>query len=81
MNPYPNPASEKLVVEFIIPFDAQVSIQLFDGFGKKNELLFEGTTQAGFCRKVFDISGLEAGIYFYKITYEGNTHAYQFMVK
>ena len=81
LNPYPNPASEKLVVEFIIPFDAQVSIQLFDGFGKKNELLFEGTTQAGFCRKVFDISGLEAGIYFYKITYEGNTHAYQFMVK
>jgi len=81
LSPYPNPTSDNLVVEYIIPFEAKITIQIFDGSGKKKEVLYEGNSPAGFNRLKFDVSDLSSGIYIYKIEYQGTLHSYQFVIK
>ncbi len=80
MHPYPNPAHDKLIVEYIIPFDAPVKIELYNQFGKLTEQLFDGPATAGYNRHVFDVRSLSKGIYIYRIEYEGNVKSYQVVI-
>ncbi len=80
MLPYPNPANNELIIEYIIPFDAEVKINLFNQYGKLTHKLFKGQSTAGFNRHVFDIRTLSKGVYIYRIEYEGTMQSYQLIV-
>jgi PKD repeat protein len=81
MQPYPNPAKDKLVVEYIIPYESQVEILLFNQFGKLTNKLYQGKSKAGINRLIFDIRTLSRGIYIYRIEFEDNIKSYQIIVE
>ncbi|MDA3890127.1 MAG: PKD domain-containing protein, partial [Salinivirgaceae bacterium] len=81
MHPYPNPVKDKLVMEFIVPFDAQVKIHLFNQFGELTHKVYEGLATEGFNRQLFDVSTLSKGTYYYWIEYEGNVRSYQIVIQ
>jgi PKD repeat protein len=81
MHPYPNPVKEELIIEYIIPFDANVKIELFNQYGKVTNKLYNGTSKAGFNRHKFDAKTLSRGSYIYRIEYEGILKSYQIVIQ
>jgi len=81
MQPYPNPAKDKLVIEYIIPYEANVKILLFNQFGKLTNILYDKKSAAGINRLVFDVRTLSRGTYIYRIEFEDNIKSYQIMIK
>ncbi|MGE4288385.1 MAG: PKD domain-containing protein [Salinivirgaceae bacterium] len=77
---YPNPANDYLVVEYLIPDEARITISLFDGNGKIKAVLYDQPSGSGFNRHRFNIAGLGSGVYFYKISYKGTQHTRSFVV-
>jgi len=61
---YPNPASEKLMIELNTDLEQKVSISLTDISGAKVATIFEGMIQPGTKNMVAGIGCLKAGIYF-----------------
>ena len=81
MNPYPNPADDELIIEYIIPYNAVVKIELFNSFGESTHLLYEGESETGFNQHKFNVSTIDQGVYFYRIEYEGNLKTHQVIIK
>jgi len=81
MQPYPNPAKDKLVIEYIIPYKANVRILLFNQFGQLTNILYDKKSAAGINRLVFDVRTLSRGTYIYRIEFEDNVKSYQIMIK
>jgi hypothetical protein len=77
---YPNPAEDYLVVEYLIPTDARLSISLYDTNGKIKAVLYDQVSGAGFNRHRFDIADLGPGVYFYKISYKDKQYSRTFVV-
>ncbi|MGD9991923.1 MAG: PKD domain-containing protein [Salinivirgaceae bacterium] len=77
---YPNPAEDYLVVEYLIPTDARLSINLYDTNGKIKAVLYDRVSGAGFNRHRFDIADLGPGVYFYKISYKDKQYSRTFVV-
>lgn len=80
VNVYPNPASEVFNVSFGIAIGGQVSIEMFDAQGKlvtaKNaENIVAGQVVA------LDVTTVETGIYFLKITGENASRVYKLNVQ
>ncbi|MBU1719081.1 MAG: T9SS type A sorting domain-containing protein, partial [Bacteroidetes bacterium] len=69
VNPYPNPVSENLFIEFIIPFSDQVDIQLFSADGKLVKKVFNAVATEGFNRIMLPVSDLLNGTYAIHITF------------
>ncbi len=61
---YPNPTKNNIVIEGLSEDKTQISI--FDNLGK--EVVKTQDTESGFISKTIDLSTLESGIYFVKIT-------------
>jgi hypothetical protein len=64
---YPNPFNNSTVIEFSIPEEAAVKIDIFDVMGKKIETIFEKTIIAGKHRVTWNAEDVASGIYFYRI--------------
>ena len=80
MNPYPNTVSDEVVIEYIIPFEANVKITFYNQFGKLTHKAYDGPAKEGFNRHVFDVSTLAKGTYYYRIEYEGNVKSYSVII-
>ncbi|MBN1632942.1 MAG: T9SS type A sorting domain-containing protein [Ignavibacteria bacterium] len=65
---YPNPFNPATNINFSIPENSFVKIIVFDILGKEVATLINSEKSAGEYQIVFDASGLNSGIYFYKIT-------------
>ncbi len=66
---YPNPAKESTRIPFSIPAKAPVSLIIYNVLGKPVKQLINETLNEGAYQLNADISGLPAGIYFYKLKY------------
>jgi predicted CXXCH cytochrome family protein len=65
---YPNPFNPTTTIEFTVPYDGYLKLEIFDLNGKIVEELFTGTLNAGKYKVEFTGEGLPSGIYFYRFT-------------
>lgn len=69
---YPNPFNPVTKVNYDIPFDSKVNIRIFDISGKEVMNVINEVKPAGYYSVNINGSNLSSGIYFYRITAEGN---------
>ncbi len=64
---YPNPFNAQTMIQYSLPMQSNVSIDIFDILGRKIETLVEGVKHAGNHQAIWDASNQVSGIYFYSI--------------
>lgn len=69
---YPNPSNPKSKIDFQLPYDGKISLKVYDINGKEIEALIDGFRYAGYYSAEFDGSNLASGVYFYRVSLEGN---------
>jgi hypothetical protein len=70
---YPNPFNPATTIEFSVPHESRVRIEVFNLLGQTVATPVDGTRTAGFHRVVFDASALPSGLYLYRLTSDGVT--------
>ena len=65
---YPNPFNPSTLIEFSLPKEGFVKLEVYSTLGERVASLVEGNRQAGVYRVQFDASGLASGLYFYRLT-------------
>lgn len=68
---YPNPASGQTTIEYGVAKESMVSIAIFSLLGKEVAEIVRREHEAGQYRVVADISGLNKGVYFYRMDTSG----------
>jgi len=71
-NNYPNPFNPTTTIRYSLSKTGQVTLAIFDIFGREIQRLADGTQSAGSYRAVFDAHSLASGIYFYRLMVNGN---------
>lgn len=69
---YPNPFSQETEIEFNIPKDGRVNIQVEDMLGRVIAMPYDQETQAGSHRIKFSKENLRQGVFTYTLIWEGN---------
>jgi photosystem II stability/assembly factor-like uncharacterized protein len=69
---YPNPFNPATSINFDLPFDGKVSIKVFDMSGKEVSTLVNDIKTAGYYTINFNASNIASGVYFYRLSAEGN---------
>ena len=69
---YPNPFNPTTKINYELAFDSKVSLTIFDVSGKEVGSLVNATQPAGYYSVNFNGSSLSSGMYFYKISVDGN---------
>ena len=70
---YPNPFNPKTAIRFQVAGNSIVLIKIFDVNGREVQTLVNERLQAGTYETTFDGSGLNSGVYFYKLITDGFT--------
>ena len=66
-NCYPNPFENSTIINYILPENTQVSMKIYDMVGNEIKTLVNENKNKGDHNVSFDATGLERGIYYYKI--------------
>ena len=69
---YPNPFNPTTKINFDLPNDSRVNIKIFDVSGREIKTIVNDYKSAGYYTVQFDASGLSSGVYFYKLSTNGN---------
>ena len=69
---YPNPFRSETIIQFVIPENLKVKLQVFDPEGRTVANLVDKILSPGTYQFKFDATGLSGGIYFYRLA-AGNT--------
>ncbi len=77
---YPNPGSDQTIIDFSISETAPTSIILYNIMGQSVRQLVSATLTRGAYSINVDLSELEAGIYVYKMRYNGKEKALKLLV-
>lgn len=64
---FPNPFNPTTRINFNLAVDSRVSIKIFNSIGEEVKTLVSGNYSAGLHNETFDASGLNSGVYVYKI--------------
>jgi len=70
---YPNPFNPSTTISYSLPEDGKVQIKIFDVLGREVATLVNEFTSAGKHNVVWDGANFASGIYFYSITFKGET--------
>ena len=70
---YPNPFNPSTSIQFSLPKEGRVVLEVFNLMGEKVSTLINGTMAQGTYREVFDASRLTSGVYFYRLTTPAGT--------
>lgn len=65
---YPNPLSNFTRIEYGLPVDSKVSLQVFDLMGRDIATLTNANQNAGIYKVDFDASKLSSGVYYYRLS-------------
>jgi hypothetical protein len=65
---YPNPFNPKTRIEYTLPANGHVTINIYNTLGEEVASLVDGMQDAGFKSVEWDAAGIPSGMYFYKIT-------------
>jgi len=69
---YPNPFNPSTKIDYELPYDGKVSILLYDISGREVGKLVNEVKTAGYYTVQFNASNLSSGMYFYRISAQGN---------
>lgn len=64
---HPNPFNASTTIRYVLPQEAEVTIEICDILGRRVERMARGEQHAGYHRVVWDASGMSSGLYFYRI--------------
>jgi hypothetical protein len=64
---YPNPFNAQTTIQYSLPKQSDVTIDIFDILGRKIETIAEGTKPAGEHQVIWNASRQASGVYFYRI--------------
>ncbi len=64
---YPNPFNSSTTIEYGLPQEAEVTVEIYDILGRRVEALFEGSQSAGSHSVTWDAETVPSGVYFYRI--------------
>ncbi len=78
--PFPNPASNRLFLRFILPIEDEYTIEFFNITGHKLPLDMKAPGTIGFNEVNVDISTLSNGMYIVRLTYRGEQKTAKFVV-
>ena len=67
----PNPVRRVAMIRFDLPRAAHVRLAVYDLQGREVGMIADGVQPAGSTTLKFDASGLQSGIYFYRLDAEG----------
>jgi hypothetical protein len=65
---YPNPFNPSTTIQYELPVDATVSLEVFNVLGERVAKLVNGMETAGYKVAVFENPELASGLYFYRLT-------------
>jgi hypothetical protein len=65
---YPNPFNPSTTIEFALPKDSHVKLEVYDLLGRLVATLVDDVRPAGYHMQRFDASALGTGIYFYRLS-------------
>ncbi|MCX6138422.1 MAG: T9SS type A sorting domain-containing protein [Ignavibacteriales bacterium] len=68
---YPNPFNPVTTIQFALPVNAEVSLNVYNVLGQQVAALVNGQLAAGMHAVVFDAPALASGIYFYTLNVRG----------
>ncbi len=71
---YPNPFNPATVLEYGLPVQGAVRLEVFNTLGQRVALLVDAEVNAGYHRVEFTAEGLASGIYFYRLSVNNNAH-------
>jgi len=63
MEPYPNPFSDELQVNVILPYDDYLTVEIYSYLGQKIKTLYDGMGKTGLNAINVDFSSLSGGVY------------------
>jgi len=79
---YPNPFSSSAVIQFSVPEDGNVTLQVFNAEGAKVATLFDGQANGDIIYYIkFDAADLASGMYFYRLTTDKQTYFEKIMLQ
>jgi hypothetical protein len=64
---YPNPTRQRATIEFALPEEADVTLEVYDVLGRRVAQLVDGRKRAGQHSIEFDATRLPSGTYFYRM--------------
>ena len=64
---YPNPFNPSTDIQFALPKESRVKVEIFNLLGERIVTLVNETRQAGYYSEQFDATGLSSGLYFYRL--------------
>lgn len=65
---YPNPFNPSTTIRYELHESTQVTLTVFDVYGRRVAILVSGSKEAGSHAAVFDASGLASGVYLYRLS-------------
>jgi hypothetical protein len=68
---YPNPFADRTTVEYVLPSNGELSVHVKDMLGRTIYDRNEGFLTAGTHQTDLDLTRMEAGVYFYTVTFKG----------
>jgi hypothetical protein len=75
----PNPSRGTTTIPFRLAAPGRISLTLCDVRGRRIRVLYEGAAPAGESRVPVDMRDLPAGVYFYRLTCQGESRARSFV--
>jgi len=70
---YPNPFNPTTTIEFTLPRQSQVRLEVFNVLGQQVDVLIDQSLSAGSHRIVFEADQKPSGVYFYRLSHEGGS--------
>jgi flagellar hook assembly protein FlgD len=64
---YPNPFNPTTTIEFALPTNSKVDVDIYNILGQKVASLFSGYKSVGYHQVEWNASNFGSGVYFYKI--------------
>ncbi|MFA5781415.1 MAG: PKD domain-containing protein, partial [Bacteroidales bacterium] len=77
--PYPTPTNDQVHIDFILPFSDNIEIGLYGAKGDKIKTIFSGIAEKGLNRLTVDISSLNLGVYYYRISFRDDMKILKFV--
>jgi hypothetical protein len=77
---YPNPFNPTTTIDFALPKDQAVTLEVFNILGQRVALLADGFKEAGYYSVPFDARELASGLYFYRLVTTEQTFLKKMMV-